>query len=143
MTRRILESLFMLLSNDLLKNNDSRYVLNHGENAVWWKDLDQLLGLYCILWFMMDNCTFNDSSVNTVKTCSFYYESFLAIFNQLFILGNWLSVNVKGIFFFSIQCHAAMQRWCKLFTWCQHNERSAWWLLFILHPNQDVTCNMA
>ena len=97
-------------------NNDFRYFLNDGENAVWWKDLDQLLGLCCIMWFMLDNCTFNDTSVNTVIRCSFYYEFFLAIFNSLFILGNWLSVNVKGIFFFSIQCNAAMQRWCTLFV---------------------------
>ena len=47
---------------------------------------------------MLDTFTVNDTSVNTVITCSFYYEFFLAIFNRLFILGNLLSVNVKGIF---------------------------------------------
>ena len=77
---------------------DSRYFLNHVENAVWLKDLDHLLGVCCILWFMLGNCTFNNSYVNTVITCSFYYEFVLAIFNPLFILGNWLSVNVKGFF---------------------------------------------
>ena len=124
-------------------NNDSRYCLNHGENAVWWKDIDQLLGLCCILWFMLDSCTFNDTSVNTVITCSFYYEFFLAIFNPLFILGNWQSVNVKVIFF--VQCNAAMQRWCTLFTWANiMKDRPGGCYLFCIQIKMlHGTCHMA
>ena len=101
-----------------------------------------MLGLCCILRFMSDNCTFNDTSVNMVIIYSFYFE-FLSSNIQPIIHSRQLTVcKCKGYFFVSIQCNAAMQRWCTLFSCCQHNERSAWWLLFILHPNQDATWYM-